>query len=312
MHSLAIDMKNNIKIWGMSYGLIGDLIAGLPLLTYFEKKYPNSYKYWVIEKKCSFIAPVFFNHPLIDRIKITDNWGGIGDKDRVEMSKCDILVPYGEGIKHSSPDWWNYYDLVEETALLHGITDLKKVLSSQEMFPKLYKWFDVGVDNPGCHTYTKSNNSYLRPFERSVALWPFGQGDQAYGRNPTVYWYRNLIEKLNHENIKVYHYGRKTEPALCDLPNYKKMTNLSFFDQLKACLASDVVLGPNTGPMWIIGAYNHPAIHLMTSYLPTHSKKPLSLAPYNINAINIYVEKKPSWMQCNKCRGCSKCHKAKR
>lgn len=284
-------MTKPIKIWGMSYGLIGDLIAGLPLLTYFEKKYPNSYKYWVIEKKCSFIAPIFFNHPLIDKIKITDNWGSIGDLDKAEMSKCDILVPYGASVKHSSPDWWNHYDLVEETALLHGINDLTDVLEEHEMFPKLYKWFDIGIDNPNSHTYTKSNLNYVRPFNNSVAIWPFGQGDKAHGRNPTVGWYDTLIKKLNSRGINVYHYGRKSEQQLSNSSNYKKMTNLSFFDQLKACLASDVVLGPNTGPMWIVGAYSHSAIHLMTNYLPTHVSNPLSLAPYNKNSINIFVPK---------------------
>lgn len=284
-------MGSHIKIWGMSYGLIGDLVAGLPLLNYFEKKYPNSYKYWVIEKKCSFIAPIFFNHPLIDKIKITDNWGSIGESDKIEMSKCDILVPYGEGVKHSTPDWWNYYDLVEETALLHGITDLTEVLDQEEMFPRLYRWFDVGIDNPNSHTYTKSNSNYVDPFQGSVAIWPFGQGDQAYGRNPSVSWYDSLIKKLNHKGIRVFHYGRKTEPNLTNCANYTKMTNLSFFNQLKACLASDIVLGPNTGPMWIVGAYSHPAIHLMTSYLPTHTQNPLSLAPYNRNCTNLYVPK---------------------
>ena len=57
-------MGKDFKIWGISYGLIGDLIMALPSLTYYEKKYPNSYKIWVIEKKCSQCASLFLNHPL--------------------------------------------------------------------------------------------------------------------------------------------------------------------------------------------------------------------------------------------------------
>ena len=64
----------NFKIWGVSFSLIGDLIVGLPQLTYFEKKYPGSYKYWGIHKKMSHAAPLFYNHPLIDRIKITSSY----------------------------------------------------------------------------------------------------------------------------------------------------------------------------------------------------------------------------------------------
>jgi ADP-heptose:LPS heptosyltransferase len=63
----------NLKIWGVSYGPLGDLIMGLPILTYFEKKYPNSYKYYVIQKRSSICAPLYINHPLIDKIKVTDN-----------------------------------------------------------------------------------------------------------------------------------------------------------------------------------------------------------------------------------------------
>ena len=54
---------------------------GLPILNYYEKKYPGSYKYWVIQKKCAQCAPLYFNHPLIDRIKITDEWDEFGDYD---------------------------------------------------------------------------------------------------------------------------------------------------------------------------------------------------------------------------------------
>ena len=61
-------------------GLIGDTICSLPTLLYFEKKYPGSYKIWPIEKKVSFIAPLFLNHPLIDKIKISGGWGEFNGK----------------------------------------------------------------------------------------------------------------------------------------------------------------------------------------------------------------------------------------
>jgi len=56
----------DLKYWGVSYGALGDLIMGLPVLRYFEKKSPGSYKYWIMWQKCSFAAPLFINHPLID------------------------------------------------------------------------------------------------------------------------------------------------------------------------------------------------------------------------------------------------------
>ena len=277
----------------MSFGLIGDLIAGLPMLTYFEKKYPGSYKYWVIEKKCWFTAPLYFNHPLIDKIKITDNWNGAGELDQIEMEKCDIKMFYGDTVKHSSPQWWNNYSLVEETALMHGIPDMPEVLTPEEMKPRLFKWFDVGIDNPNAHTYSRKNDSYLNIFEKSIAIWPFAQGgSEGSGRNPHPDWWSRLIAGLIEEGYKVYHYGRAADPKLSTLSGYKKMTMLSFFDQVRAALASDLVIGVDTGPMWCIGAYSHPAIHLMTNWLPNHHSNLGCFIPCNDNGTTIFVENK--------------------
>ncbi len=287
-------MKKPMRIWGMSYGLIGDLVAGLPMLAYYEKKYPESYKYWVIERKCAFTAPVFFNHPLIDRIKITDGWSEFGEIDRAEMDKCDILVPYGPGqVHHSSPDWWNNYSMVEENAIMHGIHDMPEVLTEEEMKPKLYKWFDVGIQNPDAHTYTRTHASYTKCFEKSVALWPFAQGETGLGRSPSIEWYQELIKKLHDKGYKVYHYGRAKEPRISEMSNYKKLTNLNYFDQVKACLASDVTIGPNTGAMWVIAAYSHPTIQLNTNFFHNHNENVLCLAPIGDEAINLYVPRNP-------------------
>ena len=58
-----------MKIWGTSFSLIGDLIMSLPQLIYFKNKYKDTYIYFVIHKKTAYVAPLFFNHPLIDFTK---------------------------------------------------------------------------------------------------------------------------------------------------------------------------------------------------------------------------------------------------
>ena len=68
-----------VKIWGTSFSLIGDLIMSLPQLIYFKKKYKNTYIYFVIHKKISYCAPLFFNHPNID--KILEWWSLNGTPD---------------------------------------------------------------------------------------------------------------------------------------------------------------------------------------------------------------------------------------
>ena len=70
-----------IKIWGTSFSLIGDLVISLPQLNYFKNKYKDIYVYFVIHKKISYCAPLFFNHPLIDKIHITGEWSSFNDSD---------------------------------------------------------------------------------------------------------------------------------------------------------------------------------------------------------------------------------------
>lgn len=278
--------KKQVKIWGTSYGLIGDLIMGLPLLTYFEKKYPGSYKHWVIQKKCSICAPLYFNHPLIDRIKITDEWSGFGKNDRELMNNC--LIKCVDTAKHNKYDWYNEVSCVEETARLAGFHDIKEVLSEDEMRPRLYKWFDVGFSNSKVDTYSRQNNIDLGQFKNNVAIWPFATGGHP-GRSPSSDWWKRLINILTKENITVYHYGRDTEPVLSNSKKYIKFTAMSFFEQIKASLASSLAVGPDTGPMWVMGAYSHPSVNLITNHMKSHDRNLLALAPVNDNAFNAFT-----------------------
>jgi ADP-heptose:LPS heptosyltransferase len=280
----------DFKIWGMSYGLIGDLIMGLPLLTYFEKKYPNSYKYWVIEKKCAMCAPIYLNHTLIDKIRITEDWGGLGDEDKKIRNECNIKTNY-ENWKHDSKDWYNTTSCVEETAKIAGIRDIMSVLDKEEMKPKLQRWFNVGFDNPECHTYTKNHLSKNQDvFDNNIAIYPFATAGDKTGRSPSLEWWNNIINILIDLGYSIFHYGRPTEPKISDKEGYFSYVHLSYFEQLKLALASKMAMGTDSGSMWVIGAYSHPSLHLVTNWLPDHNSNPLALAPINDNATNLFVK----------------------
>ena len=270
-------MNKNFSIWGMSYGIIGDLIMALPMLTYFEKKHPNSYKYWVIDKKCAQSAPLYFNHPLIDRIKITDEWDSFGAQDELLMNACDLVIP--KGAQHDDPDYYNFRSKIEETACMNGITDIKDILTEEELKPRLCKWFDVGVPAV-TSTYAKSKNENQEQYHNNIAIWPFA-GSQ--GRSPSPKWWNVLIDGLIFKGYTVSHYGMPWDPILSNLKGYKTFPNLSYFDQVKAALASRLVIGTDSGAQWVMGAYSHPAINLMTNWLPDHRTNLLALEPVNDN-----------------------------
>ena len=177
--------QKQIKIWGPVTGIIGDLIMGLPMLTYYEKKYPDSYKYWVIQKRCSQSAPLFLNHPLIDRVKVTDEWDDFGIYDKELISQCDINAEFSsKGWQHSSPEWYNSVSSIQETAFMAGITDLAETLNDDELKPKLYRWFDVG-EPVVTSTYAKTRGQSKEKYYNNIAIWPFAGSP---GRSPSPAW----------------------------------------------------------------------------------------------------------------------------
>ena len=260
------------------------------MLTYFEKKYPNSYKYFVIEKKVAECAPLYFNQPLIDKIHITGQWGGFSDSDIRLAKSCDAHATF-ENIKHDTPDWYNYRCQVEETARLGGIYDLKEVLTEEEMMPKLERWFDVGYQNFEEGTYVGAHHQDNAYFNGSIAIWPFAMAVHA-GRSPSVEWWKRLVDTLILEGYRVLQFGYSSDPILSENKDgfYKRFNDNSYFDQVRFALATNFSIGTDSGNMWVMGAYSHPAIHLITNFLPGHSKNVLALAPINKNATNLFVE----------------------
>jgi ADP-heptose:LPS heptosyltransferase len=225
------------------------------------------------------------NHPLIDRIKITDEYSGFGNEDKKLMNECDFIC--SATANHDIKDWYNYRDCVTETARLAGINDMTEVLTSNEMKPKLIPWFSPGFENPSITTYSKKNIVDLSHFKKSVGIWPF-TGQTISGRSPSSQWWNALIEKLTNEDYTVFHFGRMAEPTLSNAEGYYRAFSLSFFQQVKAALATNITIGPDTGPMWVMGAYSHPSINLVTNYLPGHKSNLLALNPINDKAVTFF------------------------
>lgn len=294
-------MKKDFKIWGIGYGLIGDLVASLPILTYFERKYPDSYKIFVVEKKCSQAVELFINHPLIDKIKVTDNWNGVGDIDRKMASGCDVRDAAWSNVNaprrgpwngqwHNPTRWYNEYTFVEETARIYGIDDMKEVLTEEEMRPQLYKWFDIGFDKSKKMGGYSSNVKTYKENERiprNIAIWPFAGYGDTFGRSPGIEWWKQTIRVLTEKGYTVHHFGLD-ENILSNSELYVKYTYMSFFEQVKLSLASSLVIGCESGPMWIMGGYQHPAVHLLTNYLDGHNENLLALNPVNVNSETFY------------------------
>ncbi len=274
----------NFKIWGVSYGVVGDLIMGLPTLTWLEKKYPGSYKTWVIQKKVAFMAPFFLNHPLIDNIHISEGWDKFTPEDYVKANKYDYCCVLNEW-SHDPVDWYNYRDCIDETARVAGVMDMQ--LTPLQKYPKLHMWFDRGKRD-AISSYSKKNVD-SETVENIVAIFPSAQAKTTTnnGRSPSMEWWNKMVEVIHDAGYFVAQFGMPTDPTVhrVDLT----YNHLTFFEQIQIALGAKMSIGTDSGNMWVMGAYSHPAIHLMTQWLQNHTLNPFALEPKNINGHGLFA-----------------------
>lgn len=263
----------NFKCFGMRSGLIGDSIMALPILNYLELKYPNSYKYWTIDKKCSQAAPIYFNHPLIDKILITEQNESVGPKELEIAKQCDVII--NPSPSHPLGDFWpNHRNIYEETWMMAGLF-LKDYhnLPPEQQRPKLEKWFNI------------------EKREKSIALFPFAGYAKEGKRSPSLHWYRELMWELQGLGYSICHFGHFNEPSLGDeyTKGYVNLTNQPFFEQIKLALGCDLTIGTDSGTALIMGAYEVPQISLLTNHWPDHIQNPLAFATNNPNNQSLFA-----------------------
>jgi hypothetical protein len=274
----TINKGKNFKILGVRQSLIGDCIMALPILGHLEREYPDSYKYWHIAKKCSQAAPLFYNHPLIDRIVITDCEEGFGPKDKALAESCDIA--FNTMPPCLEPDFHNYRDMGEEVWVMAGLPEeLYHELSDEDKTPKLEKWFDIEKE------------------PNTIAVHCYAGYGKDQHRSPSKDWWDMAITCLIDKfDCTVYRLGHPIEPKFdidkhlgsgrWDTQGEKKATikdcrSLSFFDQIKKALSTDLYIGTDSGFSLAMGAYSHPQVTLLTNWNAGHMHNPLCLQPMN-------------------------------
>lgn len=277
-----------MRIFGFHSNLIGDLVMALPCLNYYEKLYPGSYKIWHIDGKCAQAAPVFFNHPLIDRIKISKNPESYDAEDFELMRKCEIVI--NTRPEHTDLYWYNKRSCVEETALMAGVNlDKFNDLSIKEREPSLNMWFKPGLFDSKSVGYCKKDYiPELTDKNKIIAIKPFSGYGPGSKRSPSRLWWEILVSELIELGYTVRHFGFVNEPLLSMSKNYQRFTHLSFFEQIKVALDSKVSVLCDDGFAWILGAYKHPSIQILCFWQDKHTENPLAFAPINAEAINLH------------------------
>jgi ADP-heptose:LPS heptosyltransferase len=273
-------MNKNFKIFGVRSGMIGDTIMALPVLNYLEILHPNSYKYWVIGKRFSQASELYINHPLIDKIHILETPEKLESNKDIDVAKqCnvvfDITPQHPDGTPCIDCFWWNDYSLCEETFRMAGLNvddyrrmpdDLKK--------PRLEKWFNYNTH------------------KKTIGIWGFAgySENNNFTRNPSPKWWREMIEIiLSETDYKIFQFGSEKEPdfSLINNDRVTRYNALSFFDQVKMSLGCDICINTDSGSGWVLGAYGHPQISLLSIHATNHIKNFKAFAPENHKNNNI-------------------------
>lgn len=277
----------NFKIWGVRHGIAGDLIFALPVLNYLDIKYPDSFKYWVISKKCSQFAQLFLNHPLIDKIHILENKESLGQRDIELANTCNIIIntepqcPDGMPGTTGKSCWWNYYNCYEMAFRMAGfdVEEYRK-MPKELQYPVLNQWFDVEKQ------------------KKTIAIWPFTSYLNS-PRAPSKEWWLNFVYLiLTNTDYNIYQFGGLNDPDIfhyngryTTLTRIKKYNSLPVLDQYKLALGCDININTNSGSGIILGAYGKEQTTLLTNDAPNHFQNPLAFAPLNYknNNTNIFV-----------------------
>lgn len=277
------------RIWGIRSGLIGDTIMALPSLCYLKRKYPKSYITWVIQGKCSQAAPLYLNHPLIDRIYITEGWEYRTENDERIKSNHDIII--NETPPVIDPLWYNKINCVECVANMAGIDDIFSVIDEVESQPTLVKWWvDPDEQNdPRNHGYSTIHHKIDSRDNFKIGIFPFAKYASQENRSPTLEWWSAVCSMLKAEGYSIEHFGWITEPNISGVET--KNVNLSFFEQIKKALTCDLVIGTDSGSMWVLGAFKIPSIYIMTYHMAGHNENPNALKPINVNGTMLFNPK---------------------
>lgn len=257
-----------MKIWGLRFSLIGDIIMSLPTAQSVLDEYKGNAAFvWSIAKKCQQARMLFESQPWIKEIKISDLDEDLGPQDQAIIQTCDRSF----NVKPPHPqetDWYNYRSCIEETALQAGI-DPKRVSGA----------------NPSLFRYWKR-----MPIGGAIAIFPFAGYGLGLERSPSAEWWHKLIAKLVGE-FEVFHFGMDNEPTLSDSSRYTRYTHGPFHVQIMKALDCRMAIGTDSGSMWCVGAYGEiPQINLLTNWLPNHHQNHLALAPASPKALNLFAE----------------------
>lgn len=257
-----------MKAIGCRPHLIGDSLMAATIPRYLKHRCPGLQMNWAIAAKCAQAAPLYIDHPDIDRIVICKGDAYEGHEDLARQ--CDIV--FDPLPQHANDNWVNQpgRTIYSETWLMAGLSLSEyEALPKDEQVPTLSQWF----------------KTERRP--KSVAIWPGArQGEKENRRNPPYEWWVSLVSRLEGEGYVVYQCGHPNDGG----PFGLDVRQRSFMDLIALSLGCDLAIGTDSGSMIALAAYHStPTLSLLSPHWPGHVSNPLAFGPLGKRHTNLWA-----------------------
>jgi len=249
-----------MKYIGFNQGQYGDLCINTVVCRALKERLPNCELHFGINQKYSSLAPIFENHPLINKIHIWDaynDWPSQKDVDHIMAERYnftfDAMPP------HTQEHWYVNNHQAAEACLVYGLRP------PDNLQVELNQYFE-----------TQRN-------KRHVALNLFAEtrGD---AKTPSLEQAQKISDLLKAKGYTPVQIGLPDQPQICE-----KRFSGSFFDSIKFTLSCDYLFTVDSAMAWIASGYSFPTFGIYAYNYYPHVTTSKNWQPVNPNAK--YIEK---------------------
>ncbi len=265
-----------MRALGVRPHLIGDSVMATIIPPYLKRRFGDDLDmHWVVSAKCSQAAPLFLNHPALDRVWVSEASEGYGPREMEIAKKCDIV--FDPLPQHPDGDAWPNQvgrTIYSETWLMAGLPlGEYAALPSDEQVSRLYRWFRT------------------TRLPKTIAVWPGArQGEKEDRRNPPFRWWSDLTVRLIAEGYRVVQCGHPNDMGGQRLPESLDARERSFMDLIALSLGCDLTIGTDSGSMIALAAYcETPTLSLLSPHWRNHTTNPLAFGPLGKRHTNLWA-----------------------
>lgn len=251
---------------GMHCGRFGDLYMATVAARALKAVDPEAHLTFTIGCDYREAAPLFLNHPHIDRIRILHSTGAAGhdemDKAWIAAQGFDLVFDPQADHQHWDP-WWKKRPQPLEICHMHGIDPAAAGGAKIEMA----RWFDP------------------IPFDKTVAFAPFpawyaGLDPSNNDKALSIERAQEVVDYLIGKGWQVLQVGAAAEPQL---RGTTKLTT-DYFGSVRRVLGCRAFIGGDTGMMWLMSGYDFPCLGIYAHrYYGAANVR--NIQPINPNAI---------------------------